>query len=555
MDMGVILPKSRIDAMTRQNLWHDKLVLDYLDEVLAVEPDRTAFICYDSENGTVTTLSYAELDKVGRRIGLALVDLGIEKGDVVSFQLPNWWQFVALHIGCVRAGAISNPLMPIFRERELSFMLGFAESKLFVAPQEFRGFIYPEMMAELRPQLPALRHAFFVGGEGALAFETAFLAQAREEAAGVDDIFAARRPGPHDVLELVYTSGTTGVPKGVMHTANTLFCTLFPTRERLGLGDGEVILMSSPMAHQTGFIYGMLQPIMLGGKGILQDRWEPQKAAELIEKHGVTWTMASTPFLNDLVSVGESGNYDFSTLKSFLAAGAPVPPAAVQHAKERLGLTVLSGWGMSENGLVTLCNPGDPPEKIFGTDGLVSAGLEVRVVDDDNRPVSPGTEGLLKVRGSSMFVGYLKRPDLHGHDDEGWFDTGDIARMDDDGYIRICGRSKDIIIRGGENIPIVEVEQVLFRHPAVEDVAIVGAPDDRLGERAWAFVQCKTGQELGFEQMVGYLEDERMAKQYLPERLILLDEFPRTPSGKIQKFKLRERAEQMVKEGVAAAGV
>ena len=211
----------------------------------------------------------------------------------------------------------------------------------------------------------------------------------------------------------------------------------------------------------------------------------------------------------------------------------------VQTAAQRLGTNVAAGWGMTENGLVTCTLPGDPPEKVFGSDGGPWGGMEVRVVDEEGKPAPPGVSGDLQARGAANFVGYLKRPEAFGTDEEGWFDTGDIASMDESGYIRITSRAKDIIIRGGENVPVVEVEELLYRHGAVRDAAIVAMPDPRMGERGCLFITLRPGESLDFESMQRYLEDQQLAKQYWPERLEIVDEMPRTPSGKIQKFKLR----------------
>ncbi len=549
MDLQAILPEARIRAMTEAGLWPNKLVLDYLDDAVAGDPERLAIVGYQSETGEITRLSYAEVDRLSRKVALALIGLGVGVGEVVSFQLPNWWQVTVLHIACVRIGAISNPLMPIFRERELTFMLGLVETKVLVAPASFRGFDYSAMVANMAADLPALAHAFFIGGDGEDAFEPTFLAGDDVPADAAAAIFRDRRPGPNDVTEIIYTSGTTGEPKGAMHTANTLFGCLTPFQRSLPMTADDVFLMASPLAHQTGFLYGMLAPIMLGARSVLQDLWNPRQAVEIIRDNGATFTMASTPFLNDLAEQGEPGSDDTASLRTFLAAGAPVPPALVERAQQRLDIEVLSGWGMTEVGLATCCRPGDPPEKIFGTDGRAMEGSDVQVVDAGGAVVAVGAEGFLKTRGSALFVGYLKRPNLYNLDDDGWFDTGDLARIDGDGYIRISGRSKDIMIRGGENIPVVEVEAVLFRHPAVQDVAIVGVPDPRLGERGCAYVQLKPDATLDLGEMIDYLAAEKMARQYLPEFLEIVDEFPRTPSGKIQKFVLRERAKALAPQG------
>ena len=541
MDLGVRLSQDRIDAMVARGDWTGRTVLDHMDAVLDVDPERRAITDHNSETGESTTLSFADLDRYARRIAHGLIELGIEPGDVVSLQLPNWWQFAAVHLGCVHAGAITNPLMPIFRERELRFMLGFAESKLFIAPHRFRGVDHRAMVEGLRDDLPALRHGYYLGAEDDTSFERFFLDTERETDAGTT--LADRWPGPNHVTQILYTSGTTGQPKGVMHTAHTLFATLTPYAERLGLGARDCSFMASPLAHQTGFMYGMLLPIMMGVPTVLQDVWDPAEAARIIQDNGCSFTLASTPFLADLADLPTLDDYDLSRFRIFLSAGAPIPRSLVERATERLDCHVLSGWGMTEVGAATACTPGGDQEKIFGSDGNALPGCAVKITDAAGEILPPGIEGELKVQSNSLFVGYLKRPDAYAVDPDGWFETGDYARMDEDGFLRITGRAKDIIIRGGENIPVIEVEELLYRHPAIHECAVVAMPDERLGERACLFAGLKPGHTFSFEDMTAYLRGQDMAVQYMPEKLVILDALPRTPSGKIQKFLLREQAQ------------
>jgi cyclohexanecarboxylate-CoA ligase len=343
---------------------------------------------------------------------------------------------------------------------------------------------------------------------------------------------------------VIYTSGTTGQPKGVMHTANSTLSHLNSWITHHKLGADDKIFMASPLAHQTGFLYAILMPVMLGVEVVLLDRWDAPVGVELIQKHGATFTMGATPFLSDIVEMPNVGNFDLSKLRTFVSAGAPIPPALVQKAAANFTFKVLSGWGMTECACPTICDPNDPDEKVWTSDGGCLPHSEVMVHGPDGKPLPQGEEGILKVRGQSMFVGYLKKPEMHGTDKDGWFDTGDQAFMHPDGYIRITGRAKDIIIRGGENIPVVEVEDVLYRHPSVAEVAVVGIPDDRMGELGCAFVTLQAGDSLDMAGMIRYLEETKTAKQYWPEHLEVIDEMPRTPSGKIQKFKLREMAKE-----------
>jgi len=407
-------------------------------------------------------------------------------------------------------------------------------------PKVFRGFDHEAMARGLQKELPLLQHVLVVGGGGADDFDALLAAPAWEKEADAAAILAGSRPGPDDVTQLIYTSGTTGEPKGVMHSANTLMANIVPYAERLHLGAGDVILMASPMAHQTGFMYGLMMPVMLRAPAVLLDLWDPARAAQAVREEGVTFTMASTPFLTDLTrQVRESGR-PVPTLRTFLCAGAPIPGPLVEQAREVLGTKIVSAWGMTENGAVTLIRPEDDDERAFTTDGCPLRGVALKVADEAGAELPRGEVGRLLVRAASNFGGYLKRPQWNGTDAEGWFDTGDLARMDEAGYIRISGRSKDVIIRGGENIPVFEIESLLYRHPAVAQVAIIAYPDERLGERACAVVVPRAGQAIDLPEVVRFLKEQKVAVQYIPERLELREAMPATPSGKIQKFRLRE---------------
>jgi len=540
MEFDAVLLAPRRAQMRAQGYWPDRTLNDALAECLVACPDKNALTAVQVEGGAATRFSYLELATMADRIAVGLARLGVGASDVVSAQLPNGWPLVALTLACAKIGAVINPLMPIFRERELAFMLAHGEAKVIVVPKTFRGFDYERMLVALQPNLPALKHVVVIGGEGESSFDKRLAGPAWEREPDAQKILTASRPGPDDVMQLIYTSGTTGEPKGVMHSANTLFSNILQYAARMHLSHQDVILMASPLAHQTGFIYGLMMPIVLQARAVLQDVWAPRTAVELIRAEGVTFTMASTPFLTDLAQAVADSGQPVPTLRAFLCAGAPIPGPLVERAQKALGAKVISAWGMTENGGVTTTLPEDPDERAINTDGLPLPGIELRVRDAEGRLLGADEIGRLQVRGCSNFGGYLKRPHLNDSDAEGWFETGDLARIDARGYVRITGRSKDVIIRGGENIPVVEVEALLYRHPAVAQAAVVAYPDARLGERACAVVVVKDGASIDFESMVAFFKAQKMAVQYIPERLVVLDAMPATPSGKIQKFKLRE---------------
>jgi acyl-CoA synthetase (AMP-forming)/AMP-acid ligase II len=301
--------------------------------------------------------------------------------------------------------------------------------------------------------------------------------------------------------------------------------------------------MASTLAHLTGFLYGGRLAVQNGATGVFQDVWDPARFVELVEEHRITYTAGATPFLHDLLAAPNLAEHDVSSLVRFCCMGAPIPRALVREARRKLpGLVVVGGWGQTENALVTLGIPGDPEEKLIDTDGYPFPGMRVRVVDDSGTELPPGTDGRLQMTGPFLFVGYAERLEMTRALFEGeWFDTGDLAHVDADGYLSISGRTKDVIIRGGENIPVAYVENVLYEHPQIQEVAVVGLPDPRLQERACACIVPIAGAELTFDDIKAFLAEKGVAKQYWPERLEVRPELPRTPSGKIQKFRLREQ--------------
>ena len=309
---------------------------------------------------------------------------------------------------------------------------------------------------------------------------------------------------------------------------------------RFGLVADDVLLACSPLGHMTGYAAVMLLGVRLGATVVLQDIWEVQRGVALMAAEGVTFTAASTPFLSDICNAVAGGALRPWQLRSFLCGGAPIPPVLIERAAAELDLKVCSLWGMTESLSSTLTEPSRAADKSSRSDGRALEGVDIAITDFDGRRLPPGETGRLRVRGAQMFMGYYKRPDIQTFDGEGWFDTGDLAYMDDEGYIRINGRTKDVLIRGGENVPVVEIEGLLYMHPAVAAAAIVGYPDARLGERACAFIVPRPGAAITLADVQAYMAECKVAKQYWPERVEVLTQLPCTPSGKVQKFRLRE---------------
>ncbi len=535
-------PPGETERYRRAGLWSEELIDGFVSALAADGASASWAAIADGDD----SFTYAELEARTCAIAGALHEMGVRKGDVVSWQLPNWWEAIPLHYGILRRGAVSNPLIPIYRRGEVEFILRQAETKVFVHPPVFRGFDYRQMVAEMAPQLPALRQTVVVRGEpaGGHAFEAMLQAGAAPE---------IERAATDPAL-LMYTSGTTSDPKGVVHPHVTLVRENRGCAESWGLTGEDRIFMPSPLTHVTGLLYGVQLPPMIGSRVVLQDVWEPRKALELIERHRCTFTAAATPFLHGLTHCEDLDRRDISSLRWVGVGGADVPPDLVREAEARLDATIARGYGSTEYPTATQAWVGDPLDWRAETDGRAVEGTELRIVDEAGADVPNGERGELLVRGPERFTGYLMPPpDEEVFDAEGWFATGDLARLDPRGQLTIDGRKKDIILRGGENISVKEVEDHLHAHPKIAEVAIVAMPDPVMVERACAFVVAAGDGPPTLSELTQYLRDRGLAIQKVPERIEPVDELPKNMAGKVQKAKLRDRIKTVLAAEARAA--
>jgi cyclohexanecarboxylate-CoA ligase len=517
----------------------------------------------DVRAGGTRVWTWGELDREADKAAALLLELGVEPGETVAYQLPNWGEFVILTLACMKVGAICCALMPIFREREIGFALRRSGARVLVVADEFRGRKHAEETASMLAgaangpsadgasdgasrdcdgPLP-VEHVLVVGSSGAPALPKTDGVRWHDFAAAI----AARKPGPAALSQLFFTSGSTGEPKGVLHRYDALTRAAMMEVEHLGLGRDDTIFIPTPLAHQTGLLYGMWLSFALGSTQVIMDAWDAHRGARALREWDCSFVQAATPFLADLVRVVETAEEEAPpALRIFVVTGAAVPRALAERATTVLAAAVCGAWGSTESCLGALAAPGDDPSKVWGTDGRALAGTRIRIVDDSGKLLGPGEEGNFQVTSRCLFEEYLDRPDLTAAamTADGWYRTGDLATIDGDGFLRLTGRVKDIINRGGEKVPVAEIEQLLHEHPAVAEVAIVAMPDERLGERACAYVvrEPDFAGEFGLAEVREHLDAADVSKFYWPERVETLAEMPRTPSGKIQKFVLRERA-------------
>lgn len=517
----------------------------------------------ETREGRDAMLTWQELNDRVERTATLLRSLGVQAGERVAYQLANTLEFVVVSLATLRIGAVCCPLMPIFRTREVAFCLRRSRARVLVIPDEARGRNVVGEIASL------LRESYLFGGDLPLRIEHVVVTASAKKTqplpvAQSDDGVrwlrleeslreievdpAATYPNdPEAIAQLLFTSGTSGEPKGVLHRNDVLMRAAAMEVEHLDLGSQDRIFVPSPLAHQTGFLYGMWLAIVMGVPQIVQPVWNAPRALRALNDWDGTFVQAATPFLADMLRAVEEGERPPAALRIFVATGAAVPRAMAERATRILGAAVCGAWGTTESCLGSLAAPTDEPAKVWGTDGRALHGIRLRIANPEGHVLPAGEEGHFEVHSPTMFVGYADHPEwtAAAFTPDGWFRTGDLGVMDESGYIRITGRVRDVINRGGEKVPVAEMEQLLGDHPAVADVAIVAMPDARLGERACAFVVLRRGATLDFDRMQHYLGACQAAKHYWPERLEIVDELPRTPSGKIQKFVLRERAKAL----------
>jgi cyclohexanecarboxylate-CoA ligase len=505
----------------------------------AADPDGRAVVEVGAHGDREWT--WSELITASRVARMELTGLGVGPGDTVAYQLANRLEFVALSLAIIELGGTCMPLMPIFREHELQFMLAQAAPRILYVPDTFRGYDHLSMAAGLRSALPALEHVIAVPDAPR---STPALGQIRQMSPS-----AAR---PDQMVDLLFTSGTSGEPKGALHRHDRLLAAVDRHIAHFGLNCDDVIFCPAPLAHQTGFLYGMWLALAVGAPLVVQEIWAGAAGFEAMARYDVSFVQVATPFLADLVAVAEERARTLPSLDVFVATGAAVPRELARRARTVLGADVGGGFGSTETCMAAAFIPGEDPERAWQTDGRAMPGVSLRVTDEQGEVLESGIEGNFEIGTGTLFSGYLNRPDLSAAaiSADGYYRTGDLAVIGADGYLQITGRIKDVINRGGEKVPVAEVEQLVYEMPAVAEVAIVAMPDPRLVERACAFVVLTPGHTLDLLDVRDHLDAQRLSKPYWPERIEVVDELPKTPSGKIKKFVLREQAAALVQDKV-----
>ena len=511
------------------NLLEAETLWELVERRASATPDREMTVDEDGRR-----ITFGEYQAAAERAAAGLAAGGIGAGQVVSWMLPTWHESLILAAALSRLSAVQNPIIPIYREREVGFIAAQAGVEVLIVPSRWRNFDYRAMAAS-------------VAGANGAGLEVLVCDRALPEGdpGALPPPPAPARGGDAPVRWLFYTSGTTADPKGAQHTDASILAAARGMVECLDFGPDDRGALAFPVTHVAGPIW-LCSSLLTGGANIIIEMFDPVRTVEVLRRERVTMAGSGTLFHQAYLAAQRKnpGERIFPHLRNCPGGGAPKPPRLHYEVKDELGgVGIVSGWGLTEVPILTMARQDDPDEKLAGTEGRPMPGVQLRVVTLEGVPAGPGQEGELRARAPQLMQGYLdKALDADAFDEEGYFRTGDLGVIDAQGYVTITGRLKDVIIRKGENISAKEVEDLLYLHPKVADVAVIGLPEPSTGERCCAVVAVKEGSEpLGLGEMQEFLRGKGLRVQAVPERLELVESVPRNASGKILKHKLKER--------------
>ena len=522
---------------------------EYFEKTVEAHPDKDALIFRERR------ITWKELSLLVDRLTLAFIDLGIRRGDMIVLLFPNRPEFIITLLAAARLGAVSVPVSERLRRKEIDYILRQTQAKVAVSVSEFWGFSFSDLFQELRQAIPTLEQVIISGAKrhpGELVFEELVAREWEKIFPGNYYREAYLKEFPveaDDLLEIIFTSGTTGTPKGVMHTHNTRCRSALGTATSVGLQPEDTWLIMVPLSHTTALVNAFYSSVIKGSCQVLLETWNVEEAMGEITRHRVTLPIGVPTMPIMMLQRPDFDQYDFSSVRAMVLAGAPLPIEVARQIIQKMGCYVTSAYGMTETAMSNITRLDDPVEVVCETVGRPQPGMEHKVVDEKRRIVPIGVKGEACARGQNVCIGYFKDPERTAQtiDERGWIYSGDLATMSEDGNLRIIGRIKDMIIRGGENISPTEIEDILYTYPKVAQVSVVAIPDERLGEKTCACIIPKPGEHPTQEEVKAFFKD-KVAHFKIPDRVELMSEFPTTPSGKIKKNVLREAMGEKVQK-------
>jgi cyclohexanecarboxylate-CoA ligase len=509
----------------RRGLWVHTTLADSLRAAAETSPRRTVLVDADTRLDCATLYTQAT--------GLATALLArMPTGSVVSFMLPNWHEAVVIYLAATLAGMVVNPILPSLRDHDLRFILEDVETEMIFVPHRFGGHDYAAMLERVTAAMSSAPEVVVLRGEAGSHTPYPALFGHQPDAAKLPAL------DPDAVRMVLYTSGTTGRPKGVLHSHNSMHALICQIRDHWTIDPGDTFLVPSPIAHIGGSIYAFECPLLLGTTAVLMDRWDPAAAVALMNSERCTHMAGATPFLQQLLPAAECAGTRLPDLKVFICGGASVPPSLIRRAAGYFDRAVVTRvYGCTEVPVATIGAPRrDEADCAAGTDGRPGIA-EIKLVAHE---AAPAGDGEICVRGPQMLLGYRHpEDDVESFDAAGFFRTGDLGRWVDDRYLVVTGRVKDVIIRNGENISAKEVEDLLTDHPGIAEIAVVGLPDERTGERACAVIVPAGTARPDVASLLALLESKGVAKFKAPEQVVIWDALPKNDAGKILKHQIR----------------
>lgn len=533
---------SRKQYYLEKGYWKKSSLLDCWEDSLKRYPDREYVV---DDRGFRYT--YKQIDEAASNVAAYLVSCGICPGDVVSYQIPIWSEFAIITIACIKIGAVAHPIAMCHDEKELLHSMTLTRSKAYFGPTCFHKTDYEKLILSVEGQLPNLKTIVLLDYCREKKSTHITLKEILESK--FPAVTCSARPSGQDIAAILGTSGTTCGTKGVLLTHDNIRYSEETFNQKLGLTQDDIMFMPAPLHHATGFHHGIIAPMLIGAKIVLQQKYCCRDAIELMNLERCTYSMGATPFIYDILRDLENNGGALPCLKFYLCGGAPVPGYMVQKAWD-FNIILCEVYGSTESVPHVFVRPEEALLRNGSSSGRAMEGIEIRVVDDNGNDVPPGIAGEELSRGPNVFVGYLSNTERTDEalDEDGWYHSGDLCVMDDEGNIRIIGRKKDMIVRGGENLNSNEINDNLEGCPGIGDHAVIGMPDERLGERICAFVvPLPDAKDLTLSHVIRYLEEKKIPKRYWPERLEFIDRIPHTGSGKVKKYLLKEELKQRIR--------
>ncbi|KHK89898.1 AMP-binding protein [Novosphingobium malaysiense] len=531
------IPPPHLAAYAGKGVWDERTIAEQATALAEADPGFAALV----EGETQVTREQIVAD--AEALSAAMHARGLRPGDVIAFQVPNWRETMVINTAAAMSGLVVNPIVPIYRDHEVTLMLGDCGAKAFFVASSFRKYDFAAMAQRIRADLPELDHVFTVRGEGQDDY-AALVAEGRASR------FARPKVDPLGVKMVLYTSGTTGRPKGVLHSHVSIARILKESGAYWGVQPGEGTLMPSPVTHVSGYANGLEAPFICGTRTVLMESWNADEALALIDRHHLVGTVAATPFLVELAAAARKAGNPLPSFRFFACGGAAVPNDLIPAANAAFAhCRAFRVFGASEVPLVTFGWP-NVETLAATTDGAI-VDYDVRIVDHEDRDLPNGQEGEILARGPGMMLGYAdEAQSREAITTDGFFRTGDLGVRSDEGAITITGRKKDLIIRGGENISAKEIEDVLHAHPNVREAAVVAMPHARLGEGVCAYILSE-GERPSPQDLAAHVAASGLARQKIPERFEYREDFPRTASGKVRKDQLRADVKALVEAAEA----